>query len=101
MGHFAEPCWAWRAEQAGIRAGTRSIWAIVQCWAAGGFHFSEGKRKCEKLEPENSFLPSLFFFFLDLSRAFHNAGDLNQAWNMNATLIFLPSSVTLMSQGAG
>lgn len=63
VGHFAEPCWAWRAEQAGIRAGTRSIWAIVQCWAAGGFYFSEGKRKCEKLEPENSFLPSLFFFF--------------------------------------
>lgn len=66
-GHVAELCWGWRAERAGIRAGTRSIWAIVQCRAAGGFHFSEGKRKYEKLEPENSFLPSFFWTYPELS----------------------------------
>lgn len=61
--HVAELCWGWRVEQAGIRAGTCSIWAIVQCWAAGGFHFSERNRKYEKLEPEKLFSSLLFFFW--------------------------------------
>lgn len=90
-----------------------SVWAIVQHQAAGGFHFSEGRRKCEKPEPENSFLPPFLFWFglvwfrgggvwfFYLCGAFHKAVDLNQAWNMNTTLIFPPCSVTLVSRGAG